>query len=993
MGSPLNKITAALFQGSQETTLALAAVNVDFSLFKVEAPIEYQALGSCLSKERRHLAEDGTQHMTARRLGALFRSKIPKVPHLIRAYGERVSEIAVSTSAAATATPASGRGGGGGGGSGNVSHSVFSGHVGIDGTAIWAAATAGPEAICLQLLACMLARFWSPKEAVSIWAEITEARKKELLLQRDDIGLAEMAAVQANVAREQLAEWDASARAWLATADMVKARQQTQLRLILSNLDVVVNSTEHTYESVMEAWIESMKVVNNLLAGMPQSIHHGAALVGLSAWHLYPDMMLYVDAFKEVAQADPLFGPGGILTIGLQSTQGGDHGVCWSLPLAKLRYYGDPVLVTKVLNEDDSRVSFQQLILIVIGILARQWPDMRDKYERICGYWSWVWKQAKTMHSSSWISALGEAADLYLEATGEEKRRSRRLVDFGHRREHNFMNSHEPIALSVQLFLLDRPHTFLRALSKVPGKHGSTTHEHKVELMRSLLVEHFPGARPEDWIIVSVDKETVQYATALAAEGPRSAVIEQRYHCVWSITATNAGWASMTSTKFQIPTSVNVAGDCPGAGRENRGETVVSCADAGWARKFGENQGVLTFKSSRNCGHGTSEFSYRYPSAVLNASSTRKRVLFDFAFGDPADAALYRRQTFGTHRTLPRSIDTMQILDAVEGDKLTLDFSKDSFDSEWSPLRALGTASDIYKSLGSASISTDFVSSSLPSMLWYQGISFTGPWWSSPPASQAVAFSCIIMMETGNQNLDPKQLQSVMAVSAGDSIYAAAELMSDPWSVASEVTRAHGNVGKPGVSLLIPPPRPRVRKPATNEWNVINHDEWDGRCQDSFENTSMHLLLTESRIPYAPESDGARDIQAFFQEAVVQVYDKDTWVGDVDLVKTLSGLPRTTWTVPAECPHGTVQSDCLRSKKPEKIVAIDNWFELLDRPAYPAVVRSTGNWIGRLAATGLCDQKGFRTLILPQTPCPQGCLSDINFVKNYLVKEGDMLIM
>ena len=390
--------------------------------------------------------------MTARRLGALFRSKIPKVPHLIRAYGERVSEIAVSTSAATT--PASARGGSSSSSS-NVSQSVFSGHVGIDGTAIWAAATAGSDAICLQLLACMLARFWSPKEAVSIWAEITEARKKELLLDRDDLGLAQMAALQANVAREQLAEWDASARAWLATADMVKARQQTQLRLILSNLDVVVNSAEHTYESVMAAWVESMKVVDNLLAEVPQSIHQGAALVGLSAWHLYPDMMLYADGFKEVAQADPLFGPGGILTIGLQSTQGGNHGVCWSLPLARLRYYGDPVVVTKVLNEGDSRVSFQQLVLIVIGIMARQWPDMRDKYEIICGYWSWVWKQAKTKYPSSWISALGEAADLYLEATGEEKRRYRRLVDFGHRREQNyFLNYRESIGRSVQLFLL-----------------------------------------------------------------------------------------------------------------------------------------------------------------------------------------------------------------------------------------------------------------------------------------------------------------------------------------------------------------------------------------------------------------------------------------------------------------------------------------------------------------------------------------------------------
>ena len=534
-------------------------------------------------------------------------------------------------------------------------------------------------------------------------------------------------------------------------------------------------------------------------------------------------------------------------------------------------------------------------------------------------------------------------------------------------------------------------------MRKVPGEQGSTTHEHRVEFLRSFLFRHHPQACPEDWIIVSGGKGTVQYATALPAEGPRSAVTKQRYHCAWSISATGGEWASLASTKAQISTGA-AAGDCPDVARDQRWETVVSCADAGWARKFDENQRALIFKSSRNFDHGTSEFSYRYHAWGQNAKPAERIVQFELAFGGPEYAALYcRRHVLSDqmrYLLFPGIIDTEQILDAVKGDKLMLDLADDSFRPEWSSLRALGTASDIYKSLGSASISTDFVSSSLDSMLWCQKMVFGNPWWSSPPASRAVAFSCIIMMETGNQNLDPRQLQSVMAVSVGDSIYAAAELVSDPWSVTTDqVTRAHGNVGKPGVSLLVPPPNPKVRKPATNEWNVINHDEWDGRGQDSFENTSMHLLLTESRIPYARESDGARDIQAFFQEAVVQVYDKGTWVGDVDLVKKLSVLQSRTWKVPAECPHGTVQSDYFRSEKPENIVAIDNWFELLDRPACPAVVRSAGNWIGRLAATGLCSHKEFRTLILPPTPCPNGCLSSVSFVKDYIAKEGDVLIM
>ena len=99
MESAISRFTAALLAGSQENTVALAALNFDFSLYKIQAPTEYQALGSCLSGERRRIAESGSQHVTARKLGTLFRSKLPSVPNLIGAYGERVSEIAkLSTS-------------------------------------------------------------------------------------------------------------------------------------------------------------------------------------------------------------------------------------------------------------------------------------------------------------------------------------------------------------------------------------------------------------------------------------------------------------------------------------------------------------------------------------------------------------------------------------------------------------------------------------------------------------------------------------------------------------------------------------------------------------------------------------------------------------------------------------------------------------------------------------------------------------------------------
>ncbi len=168
----ISRFTSALLAGSQENTLALAAVNFDFSLYKVAPPAEYQTIGTLLSDERREIGENGSHHVTARKLGALFRSKLPSLPLLIKAYGERVSSIAKKAKAA--------------GGVKNVAmETIFSRKMGFDGTAIWAAATSGPEAICIQLLGCVLARFWSAPEAISIWSEVIEERKKELGRQDD----------------------------------------------------------------------------------------------------------------------------------------------------------------------------------------------------------------------------------------------------------------------------------------------------------------------------------------------------------------------------------------------------------------------------------------------------------------------------------------------------------------------------------------------------------------------------------------------------------------------------------------------------------------------------------------------------------------------------------------------------------------------------------------------------------------------------------------
>ena len=92
----IGRFAASALSAANENTVALANFNIDFSLIKVEAPVEYQGLRSALSRRRVENAEQGPLHRTARKLGALFAEILPPIKTLAEAYGRRASEIAGS---------------------------------------------------------------------------------------------------------------------------------------------------------------------------------------------------------------------------------------------------------------------------------------------------------------------------------------------------------------------------------------------------------------------------------------------------------------------------------------------------------------------------------------------------------------------------------------------------------------------------------------------------------------------------------------------------------------------------------------------------------------------------------------------------------------------------------------------------------------------------------------------------------------------------------
>ena len=195
----VSRITASLFSGAQDITLAIANLTFDFSLINVEAPPEYQGLGKCLSKKRKLDAENGRTHVTARQLGALFADDLPSTPNLSTAYGRRVSEIVASPKLQPR---------------GSEPNGPLGDFIGADGTSIWAAATSGRGAMAAHLLACLLAKLWQPSEATAIWSELVAARQAILQerLQQEYSPINLLTSSRIEVTEGNLAEWDASAR-------------------------------------------------------------------------------------------------------------------------------------------------------------------------------------------------------------------------------------------------------------------------------------------------------------------------------------------------------------------------------------------------------------------------------------------------------------------------------------------------------------------------------------------------------------------------------------------------------------------------------------------------------------------------------------------------------------------------------------------------------------------------------------------------------------
>ena len=429
----LGKAAASIISATNENTLALGSFKLDFSLFKYEAPAEFSGLGAALSTRRRADAEDGLHHKTARRLAALFEQLIPSTPKLIAAYGLRSSEI--------IQTP-------GVNPKGSSRHGPFESFVGADGTAMWAAATSGVPAVGIYLLACLLARAWDAKEAISIWVELVEQRRKAIVGEFNSlhaVSESSLHSVRQDISRDDLARWDASARAWLLSADQAKNRQQTQLMLVIKNCQLPFNGGASTYSKVIESWQQALSGLEDLLCGKPQQISNRSILLAFSAWHLYPNLIVLGSEVRNITFDDGLVDQQGVGTIAFQSRpKTANQGTVWSLTLSHLRYYGDPVTVRS--HADFSRVSIEELHIIALGSIFYTWGVGQRDVPPVLRWFVDVWEflssgvsDRSTLSSLDWLGYLAKAAKKLLFANISDKPADYQLLGYGQRRAKKFV--------------------------------------------------------------------------------------------------------------------------------------------------------------------------------------------------------------------------------------------------------------------------------------------------------------------------------------------------------------------------------------------------------------------------------------------------------------------------------------------------------------------------------------------------------------------------
>ncbi|KAK0643273.1 hypothetical protein B0T16DRAFT_459439 [Cercophora newfieldiana] len=990
----LDKFRASFAEFVNENTFALQSVKFDFSIVKYEVPEEFQALGRNLSANKKKEAELGSINTTARTLGDLFEGVCAPTPNLVKAYGKRVSEIAAASKD-------------------NVSHTrsngLFDSVVGIDGAGIWAAATSSITAIQVQLLACLLARAWDASEATSIWVELVSERKKEIAAGVESgIGLpfsTYAAAAKLDMPRAQLAEWHNSARAWLQSADRIKKTQQKQLMLILDNLDLPISKDMGTYSSVMEAWKVAMRTLEDLISGQALAVQSGAVLLAVSAWHLYPDMVVTVGKAAQVSMKDPLIPPSGTMCLGLNletklSSHGAqvdsrnrNRGLYWSLSLAHLRFYGRPVKRSSEVYSISSKVTFDQFSYATLGATLGIWQNTRARDDKIIRLLKMLHQTDHSVALPYWIRILCSAAYKYLGLKGQDYEIAYRLFEMGRRRWKKFFGVKKP--LEDPFINLESLSFFDDCVSRIENV------EDRISFLR-LVASQLGRGSDCDLVVVYYVGKVHDYATNHDRRRVCIGTAFPRLPVTPVTSKRKRPDDDLTHKRWVQPDLPQLHGEKPHVAPSSEETLALVVQDHTW--KHGKG-----FDLSWSWENKMKLLSVTFPNGAPYVPVLGTSFGGIFCKTDAKERHIGAFSYTGLRKSLRLELEDIEL--CLKNRWVTAEQAfrvvRDGFRPNGSPyftLNALSAVGIVYESLPEASVSTNVFDRPLHETRWASAVlgrdtiapydgeeenpedeseSDSGSNMSldddnglserarvkadmaqqasnisdantraNPTVSRGAAFACLAYLESGSCDIDVKILSDVFALCSGDSIYAASELLMDPYKTHKPHHFMHilGNVGKPGITLLTPPKDPMVREMDPAAWRTANYRVFDGAAEDSFSTTSMHLSFTEAHTPVYDGviGWGRGDNQVSMLESVVSVFDSGSWVADVDIIAALQN-PMVR-RMPMQPQYAHITDKCRATAPLGKVfTSLDCWDEIIDLPSDPVIVRVSGNWVARLA--------------------------------------------
>ena len=490
--------------------------------------------------------------------------------------------------------------------------------------------------------------------------------------------------------------------------------------------------------------------MNDLIEGKPQRVQSGSLLLALSAWHLYPDISVQSTSLQFIKQADPLVEQGGIITVGLQSrTSHLEDGVHWSLPLARLGVYGGPMVKTRHNGICHTQITFSQLLCVTLGSLFGLWHILEADLDVAAEIMCWLARADEAFireynipgHqrlATSGLGTLGRAAELYLSSKGSLHDEYARLLAYGRRR--------------CSAFLLDKedcPLPFF-GLAKVPI--AFTLFD--PDITRPIRDRQVDFLR--HWI----------YKRGIDLTG----VI------IWYKNSAN------------LSTCTSVSEIRTGAKRKRSSAQIpIHQTDLHWSASGPESEEIIIGEESTGGGLSAA---METTSRFLAPGPEEQPIVHDLIYGDPSVAAIYRPSKIGYQTKIEDCyLQPKELLELLQDSSLSDSLLLDHIDKKNSlrflrSLQALDFAGRIYEHLNDAKIDMQICLKGLHASHYARRLQVLDREKQKSSDKEmmtlTLAFSCIILFQTGRVDVDPEDLEGAMAISYSDSIFVAQRILVDP---------------------------------------------------------------------------------------------------------------------------------------------------------------------------------------------------------------------